>query len=254
MTDMQIDRTTEDQSVTNYGSNRTGVNTTTQTVADPSTGASVRRSNTSVWSGKSPGVEFVWLIAGIVVAFLALDFIFHASGANNVGFASFVFAVGKALASSVRRHLQDGIRGARQPDRLGRRPCHGHLRACCGRDRQGCHADLRSQRHRSALVVAPRLRVVTRRRPQPSPRPACHIVSCIDHARATRQRARREGPTASDHAARDRARVHHRARRRDRSRDLVRTATASADSSPGTDAFRAATDHAEPGTPPTECR
>jgi hypothetical protein len=95
MTDMQ----TEDQAVTNYGSNRTGVNTTTQTVADPATGASLRRSSTSVWSGRSPGVEFVWLIAGIVLAFLALDFVFHAAGANNVGFASFVFTVGKALAA-----------------------------------------------------------------------------------------------------------------------------------------------------------
>ena len=95
MTDMQ----TQDQAVTNYGSNRTGVNTTTETVADPATGASVRRSRTSVWSGRSPGIEFVWLIAGIVVAFLALDFIFHAAGANDVGFAAFVFAVGKALAS-----------------------------------------------------------------------------------------------------------------------------------------------------------
>jgi hypothetical protein len=95
MTDMQ----TQDQAVTNYGSNRTGVNTTTETVADPATGASVRRSRTSVWSGRSPGIEVVWLIAGIVVAFLALDFIFHAAGANDVGFAAFVFAVGKALAS-----------------------------------------------------------------------------------------------------------------------------------------------------------
>jgi hypothetical protein len=78
MTDMQ----TQDQAVTNYGSNRTGVNTTTETIADPATGASVRRSRTSVWSGRSPGIEVVWLIAGIVVAFLAI-----------------VFAVGKALAS-----------------------------------------------------------------------------------------------------------------------------------------------------------
>jgi hypothetical protein len=95
MTDMQ----TEDQSVTNYGQNRTGVNTTTQTVADPATGASVRRSTTNVWSGRSPGVEVVWLIAGIVIALLALDFIFHAAGANDVGFASFIFGVGKALAA-----------------------------------------------------------------------------------------------------------------------------------------------------------
>jgi hypothetical protein len=95
MTDMQ----TQDQAVTNYGSSRTGVNTTTETLADPVTGASMRRSRTSVWSGRSPGIELVWLIAGIVVAFLALDFIFHAAGANDVGFAAFVFAVGKALAS-----------------------------------------------------------------------------------------------------------------------------------------------------------
>jgi hypothetical protein len=95
MTDMQ----TQDQAVTNYGSNRTGVNTTTETLADPVTGASMRRSRTSVWSGRAPGIEVVWLIAGIVVAFLALDFIFHAAGANDVGFAAFVFAVGKALAS-----------------------------------------------------------------------------------------------------------------------------------------------------------
>jgi hypothetical protein len=95
MTDTQI----EDQSVTSYGPNRTGVNTTTQTAADPATGARVRRSTTSVWSGRSPGVEVVWLIAGIVIAFLALDFIFHAAGANDVGFASFVFGVGKALAA-----------------------------------------------------------------------------------------------------------------------------------------------------------
>jgi hypothetical protein len=95
MTDMR----TQDQAVTDYGSNRTGVNTTTETIADPATGASVRRSRTSVWSGRSPGVEVVWLIAGIVVAFLAIDFIFHAAGANDVGFAAFVFAVGKALAS-----------------------------------------------------------------------------------------------------------------------------------------------------------
>jgi hypothetical protein len=95
MTDMQ----TQDQAVTNYGPNQSGVNRTTQTTADPVTGASTRTSTTRAWSGKSPGVEFVWLIGGIVIAFLALDFIFHASGANNVGFAAFVFAVGKALAA-----------------------------------------------------------------------------------------------------------------------------------------------------------
>jgi hypothetical protein len=95
MTDMQ----TRDQSVTNDGQNQSGMSSTTQTVADPVTGASMRRSTTRAWSGTSPAVGIVWLLAGIVLAFLALDFIFHASGANNVGFAAFVFSVGTFLAA-----------------------------------------------------------------------------------------------------------------------------------------------------------
>ena len=59
----------------------------------------MRRSSTRAWSGPSPAVGIVWLLAGIVLAFLALDFAFHASGANNVGFASFVFTVGRFLAA-----------------------------------------------------------------------------------------------------------------------------------------------------------
>jgi hypothetical protein len=95
MTDVQ----SRDQAITNDGSNQTGVNRTTQTYADPATGASTSRTSTRAWSGRSPGIEFVWLIAGIVIAFLALDFVFHAAGANDVGFAAFVFSVGKVLAA-----------------------------------------------------------------------------------------------------------------------------------------------------------
>jgi hypothetical protein len=95
MTDMQ----TRDQSVTNDGQNQSGVTSTTQTSADPVTGASMRRSTTRAWSGRSPGVEMVWLVAGIVLAFLALDFVFHAAGAHNVGFGAFVFSVGTFLAA-----------------------------------------------------------------------------------------------------------------------------------------------------------
>jgi hypothetical protein len=95
MTDMH----TQDQAVTNEGPNQSGVSRTTQTTADPVTGTSTSRSTTRAWSGKAPGVELVWLIAGIVIVFLALDFIFHATGANDVGFAAFVFSVGKALAA-----------------------------------------------------------------------------------------------------------------------------------------------------------
>jgi len=95
MTDIQ----TRDQAVSTDGQSQSGVNSTTQTAADPVTGASMRRSTTRAWSGRSPGVEIVWLVAGVVLAFLALDFIFHASGANNVGFATFVFSVGTFLAA-----------------------------------------------------------------------------------------------------------------------------------------------------------
>jgi hypothetical protein len=95
MTDMQ----TRDQAVSTDGQSQSGVTSTTQTAADPVTGASMRRSTTRAWSGTSPAVGIVWLLAGIVLAFLALDFIFHASGANNVGFAAFVFSVGTFLAA-----------------------------------------------------------------------------------------------------------------------------------------------------------
>jgi hypothetical protein len=95
MTELQ----TQDRAVTTFGSSQTGVNSTTQTIDDPVTGASVHRSTTRAWSGRSPGVEFVWLLAGIVIAFLALDFILHTTGANAVGFAAFVFSVGRFLAA-----------------------------------------------------------------------------------------------------------------------------------------------------------
>ena len=95
MTDMQ----TRDQAVSIDGQSQSGVTSTTQTTADPVTGASMRRSTTRAWSGTSPAVGIVWLLAGIVLAFLALDFVFHATGASNVGFGAFVFSVGTFLAA-----------------------------------------------------------------------------------------------------------------------------------------------------------
>lgn len=95
MTDMQV----QDRVVANDGQSYSGVTSTTQTTADPATGVQTRRSSTRTWAGRSPGAEIVWLLAGIVVAVLALDFIFHGSGANNVGFAAFIFSVGTFLAS-----------------------------------------------------------------------------------------------------------------------------------------------------------
>ena len=95
MTDMQL----RDQVVNDDGSNRSGVTSTTRTTADPNTGASTQLRTVHAWSGRTPGVEIVWLVAGVVLAFLALDFIFHATGANKVGFAAFVYSVGTFLAS-----------------------------------------------------------------------------------------------------------------------------------------------------------
>jgi hypothetical protein len=91
--------TTQDQAVDTYAQNQSGVNRTTQTAIDPVTGASTSASSARGWSGRAPGVEFVWLIAGVVLAFLGLDFILRATGANSVGFAAFVFSVAKFLAA-----------------------------------------------------------------------------------------------------------------------------------------------------------
>jgi hypothetical protein len=94
------DTTTQDQAlVSNYGDNQSALNRTTQTTVDPVTGASTRQSTTRGWSGRAPGAEFVWLIAGVVLTMLGLDFVLRATGANNVGFAAFVFSVGKFLAA-----------------------------------------------------------------------------------------------------------------------------------------------------------
>jgi hypothetical protein len=93
------DVNTHDQVVTTEGQGQSGVASSTQSVADPVTGATTRQTTTRMWSGKSPGAEAVWLIAGVIVAFLALDFVFHAFGANSVGFAAFVFSVGSFFAA-----------------------------------------------------------------------------------------------------------------------------------------------------------
>jgi hypothetical protein len=93
------DVTTQDQAVDTDALNQSGVNRTTQTAVDPVTGASTSASSTRAWSGRAPAPEFVWLVAGVVLAFLGLDFILRATGANSIGFAAFVFSVGNVLAA-----------------------------------------------------------------------------------------------------------------------------------------------------------
>jgi hypothetical protein len=95
MTDTQV----QDRVVSDNGQSYRGVTNTTQTTSDPVIGVATRRSSTRTWSGRSSGVRLVGLLAVIVLALLALDFVFHAMGALNVGFAAFIFSVGSALAS-----------------------------------------------------------------------------------------------------------------------------------------------------------
>ena len=95
MADVQV----QDKVTSTDGEVQSGRVSTTQSVLDPVTGAETRQSSTHMWSGRSRAVELVWLVAGIVLVFLALDFVFHAFGANNVGFAAFVFSVGTFFAA-----------------------------------------------------------------------------------------------------------------------------------------------------------
>jgi hypothetical protein len=95
LTDMQV----QDRVATNDGQNYRGMTSTTQTTSDPITGTATRRSSTRAWSGRPLAARIVGLAVGIVVIFLGLDFIFHATGAANVGFGAFIFTIGAALAA-----------------------------------------------------------------------------------------------------------------------------------------------------------
>lgn len=44
-------------------------------------------------------IQLVWLLAAVVDLILALDFIFKAAGANNTGFAHYIFRLGGWLAA-----------------------------------------------------------------------------------------------------------------------------------------------------------
>ncbi len=89
----------QERSVTSDGEHQSGVAVTSQTTTDPVSGGQVTNSVTQVWSGRSTDGQLTWLIAGVVIALLAFDFVFHAAGANSVGFAAFVFAVGSFFAA-----------------------------------------------------------------------------------------------------------------------------------------------------------
>src|ERR1035441_2178784 len=95
MTDTQV----QDRVVSDNGQSYRVLTNTTQTTSDPVTGAAMRSSSTRTWSGQSPWLGIVGLLAAIVLVLLAMDFVLHAAGGANVGVAAFIFSVGSALAS-----------------------------------------------------------------------------------------------------------------------------------------------------------
>ena len=85
----------------NGKSARTMPETTPMAVAPPDRSVALtapRPGWTHTWSGLSV-IRVVELAAMVALAFLALDFVFHAIGALNVGFAALTFTVGSFLAS-----------------------------------------------------------------------------------------------------------------------------------------------------------
>ena len=94
MTDVQV----QDRDVSDSGQYPRGV-TNPPSTAKPITGAETRSRSTHRWSVRSAAAKTIGLLAVVVLAFLALNFVFHATGAVNVGFAGLTFSVGSFLAS-----------------------------------------------------------------------------------------------------------------------------------------------------------
>jgi hypothetical protein len=67
--------------------------------AAPTTTTRTYASRTTVPSGAGRLAQAVWLILGIVDVILALDFIFHAAGGHNTGFAHYVYRLGGWLGA-----------------------------------------------------------------------------------------------------------------------------------------------------------
>jgi len=52
----------------------------------------------SVYPVAYRSIQVVWFVIGLIDSILALDFLFRALGANDTGFASFIYSLGSALA------------------------------------------------------------------------------------------------------------------------------------------------------------
>jgi hypothetical protein len=94
MTDVQV----QDPVVSENGQSPRVITSTAPMVADPPRQAAPSAPSPRTWSGR-PVIRLVELAAVLALAFLTLDFVFHAIGALNVGFAALTFTVGSFLAS-----------------------------------------------------------------------------------------------------------------------------------------------------------
>jgi hypothetical protein len=92
VTDVQV----QDRVASENGQSPRGTKSTAPVAADHSSRAATRTAWT--WSGRSL-IRLVELAAVLALACLTLDFVFHAIGALNIGFAGLTFTVGSFLAS-----------------------------------------------------------------------------------------------------------------------------------------------------------
>jgi hypothetical protein len=102
-------QTVKDQTIADSGDTRSVSSFSAQTTVDPATGSSITTRHTNVWSGQELPLALLWFVAGVIVLFLAGDFVFHLAGANNVGFASFVYSVGGAFAKPFTGIFNNGV-------------------------------------------------------------------------------------------------------------------------------------------------
>ena len=93
MTDVQVqDRVASD------GQSPHPITTTTPMTPVAPYGVAPRTPWPHTWSGRSV-IRLVELAVVVALAFLMLDFVFHAIGSLNIGFAALTFTVGSFLAS-----------------------------------------------------------------------------------------------------------------------------------------------------------
>ena len=93
MTDVQV----QDRVASDGDSPQAITSTRPMTVAPPNV-AAPHTAWPHTWSGRLV-IRLVELAVVVALAFLTLDFVFHAIGALNIGFAALTFTVGSFLAS-----------------------------------------------------------------------------------------------------------------------------------------------------------